>query len=1184
MPIPNPHHGPSKKYVVLVVIGFRRTQIESQVVEGVAVIFIVLLNAGISVATEHGANQALDALKSLAEPITSVVRDGEEMEVPTADLVVGDVVLLETGAIVPADLRFVQASDVTVDESLLTGEALPVKKMSQPVVSSTPGGKEALTPPNEAFASCTVLSGTAKGVVVATGMATRVGRIADSLNSANSSPSPAKSGGSGRDPSGSHEKPHGQGSCCGAALPACCLALCNTGKRTPLQQQLHHLGLLISGAALCACVLVFIIGVARGYVDPEHLDNPPAVQMVLVAVSLAVSSIPEGLPLCVTIALALGTHSMAKQQALVKKLPSVETLGATTVICSDKTGTLTCNRQTAVRAFLPRAGIITITGATDKPLGGFLTADAAGAPASTLSARSHAGLAALLGSVSACSTASMLVAPTAGDTSAPAAAAGKGQSPGTTRAVDAKASADTEGALTDVASLAKAGYVFTMEGNPSEAPLVLAAAKAGVLAAKLRRSLPSLKALQTAGREDSPEVPFSSARKMMATVTAIRPPKTSKHGAAAAAGAAGAVSASLSVAAASDAAATAAAVRALGSLASSPESPQLLAHVKGAPDRVLPACSHMALPAPSADGSVTVVELTESDRRRVLAALDLLGSQSLRVIACAARVLPGPDPYHAPAAGAAAGEAQELSADDRLDILLSGAPPARDSALAGAAAADAGDVAVEAAGLPRAPCGLVFLGLLASIDPHRPEVPAAVAATKLAGVRTVMITGDHRGTAIAIAKSINILEIGADEDETALDCADLRGGRDAVDEGVYLPDQDLDEITSRCKVFARAQPLDKLMIVKSLQRQQETVAMTGDGVNDAPALAQADIGVGMGISGTEVAKGASDLILLDDSFATIVQAVKKGRQLFDNIRSFLQYLLGTNVSQVTAILVCVAAGLPILLKPLSILVINVMVDSMPAISLSVEPAAPNVMERQPRPRNQPILFGRMWITIFGHSLVLAAGAVTTFLLGLHFQAGGNLLAADLQTAVTSGPGATCTYLDNDGNWSQRSLADCGLHGFKEARTMVFIAIVFAELVRGFTVRSHTAPFWVNMFTNRTLIAAVLGSASIACVLLFVPGLSTDIMGFRPLGWPQWLIAIALGPVITVITDEVIKARYAATVSSEEHWASVLSAVRDVHSELRQVRHHVQRLEERHIAVHGDDDEELASAAMTRTSP
>jgi P-type Ca2+ transporter type 2C len=1091
------------------------SRVPLQLVEGVAVLVIVVITTSISVATESGASKALAALKGLAQPQCRVVRDGAELAIQTEDLVIGDLVKLSIGDIVPADCRVISASDAKVDEALLTGESRHVVKSPSPPKE----GDTSLTPQNEMFASTKLTSGTAVGVVVACGMATRVGQIAASLVGAAENKGKAVSS----------TRPPKEDAPPVSRKKTCCQQLCDSGKRTPLQEQLHRLGLTISAFALVACIAVFVIGVVRDYRDPEHPNNPAAVQMILVAVSLAVSAIPESLPLCVTIALALGTQAMVKQNALVRRLPSVETLGCTTVICSDKTGTLTKNQQTAVRLYLPGQGVVLIEGESDVPLGGFRRKNhpefvhprEGGLPAD---------LFAILASLALNSTATLRI------------------STSTTRGMKDALGIEYQPLAPELAvdarQKAEAGFKFAVEGNASEAPLLLAAAKAGVMAPLLRLQLPSLRSMATGGRDSSPEVPFNSARKMMASITAA---KSSHEREAVVVGEDGKASAvamsvvtSLSLACAK------------GDVSAKDV---VLAHVKGAPDMVLPQCSHFAMPS---ETGWAIHRLDSSRTEEIHKTLKKFSHGALRVIAVAVRAMDASNPY--------GGAPVKDDAGARLDI-ITGNMTGSTSASAAAAAAAADVTLSMVSGTP----GLVFLGLVASMDPHRPEVPPAIEATARAGVRTIMITGDHRDTAIAIAQAIGIIRPGDDPDERAIDCARLRRRKkhsepstshDEVDGYKYISNVEIDEITSRVNVFARAQPTDKLRIVESLQRQKHVVSMTGDGVNDAPALTQADIGVAMGLTGTDVAKGASDLVLLDDSFATIVGAIRKGRQLYANIQSFLQFFLAINASMVASILLCVIVGLPILLKPLSVLVMNVLVSSLPAVSISLEPAADDIMLRAPRPRNQPILHGRMWVAILGHATTMALGGIATFIVGLILQTGGRVLATDLHALVTGAEGVTeCTFLGHNGFWQTRPAATCGLLGFKEARTMTFVAFVMAEILRSFTVRSHTKPLWHRWLSNPWLLVSCAMSLAIACIFLFVPGADL-VMGFVPLGWPQWLIALALGPLLTSTVDECVKARYSVRVEEDERWKASNHLLREMQTELRQLRHHVVRIEAR----------------------
>jgi len=1102
------------------------------------VLIIVVLNISIAVYTESSAQSSLAALAELAAPECVVTRNAEKISVLSENLVPGDIVHINMGDIVPADIRLISSSDLKVNEMPLTGESADVTKNATPAPAPLPASpvdgkiaepaaksKNTLTPETKLFAATTITSGSGTGVVVATGMFTRVGQIAALLSSDDGDDKAA-------------------GACCG---------LCNCPgmqvKRTPLQERLHVLGLYISCVALVGCALVFGIGLWRNYRDPEHPNNPAAVQLILVSVSLAVSAVPEGLPLAVTITLAVGTWLMARRHnTLIRNLPAVETLGAAQVICSDKTGTLTEGKMTAVKAWLPIAStstkaaaperrgkaataaddeedaiehgtLLRITGTSNAPNGDFVTQ-----PGRQTLRLANGGaddaarqLNAALQAVTLCSTAQLEVendditdSPAPAQVGQPQAEAKEEEEVEDFRALDA-ADTDDESFL----SALKLARKWRVTGNATEAPLVMASAKGNVFAHSAFAQYPTVAALlrnsgpggaaATPAEASSPvvdrrasmqveiEVPFTSARKVMMSVVSVSDTKF----------------AGLQL----------------------PAGTQWLAIVKGAPNYVQKIASCVA-------NGQSLVTGASVDSSGMMQAVDALSAQALRVLAvavCPLKELPydGTDPA--------------LSADVKLAAL-------------------------------KASSSWSLLGLFASIDPARAGVAEAVVTARNAGIRTVMITGDYLKTAIAIAKHVNVLSVNDDPDEAAVDCSVLRpfeevAGEDAAasaakdeesddeedEDAMYLPAPDMDELTSRVRVFARATPRDKLQIVRSLQRQGHVVAMTGDGVNDAPALQEADIGVAMGIAGTEVAKGASDAVLLDDSFATIVEAVRRGRIIFANLRTFVTFMLAANATQVIIILTCVSAGFPLPLTPVAILFLNLAVSGSPAMAMSVEPEYEGVMSHRPRPKDESILSETAIRKLVLHVFVLVGITLTAFLLGLEWYAGA-LFLDDLLPEGGVNSSLFCGDINGDGELSKTrpSNEDCTVEGIQRARALAFTTIMLAEIVRGFTVRS-SEPLWVRPWRNPTLLKAQALSLVLTLLFLLIPALQ-GVMGLADIPVSGWFVALGL-VLLSVVVDEIGKVFIRSADARATETQAVQSALGDVLLELRQLRHHLWDIED-----------------------
>ncbi len=819
-------------------------------VEAAAIMAIVILNAILGIVQESRAEQALAKLRQMAAPEAHVIRDGRRQVVPAREVVPGDIVLLEAGNYVPADVRLLESVNLRLDESALTGESSPVSKDASVVIRDrVPLGDQK----NMAFMGTVVAYGRGRGVVVSTGMRTQLGMIAKMLQSVET-------------------------------------------EATPLQRRLDQLGRTLGWGALAVCGLVFVVGWARGF-DP--LD------MFLIAISLAIAAVPEGLPAVVTISLALGMREMVKRHALIRRLASVETLGSTTVICSDKTGTLTQNEMTVTHVWVD-GHVFEVTGRGYTPKGDFLLDGQPIVP------WDYPAL-----------TTALWVAALNNDA-----------------VLESSGARDME-------------QTFRLVGDPTEGALLVAAAKAGAFREQLEEDYPRVA-----------EIPFDSARKRMVTIHAVRDPHTEDV---------------------------------------SPFTEEQAPHgyavaVKGAPDVVLDLCSrYQRMDDESAP-------LTEEMRQAIRRANDELTGQALRVLAVAYKVIP------------------ELPAEITPETVEH---------------------------------DLIFVGLFGMIDPPRPEVVPALRKAERAGIRTVMITGDYPNTARAIAERIGLLRPG----HRVLTGAQL----DALGQHEWV------EVVEATDVFARVSPQHKLRLVEALQANGEVVAMTGDGVNDAPAIKKADIGIAMGITGTDVAKETADMVLTDDNYASIVAAIEQGRVIYSNIRKFVYYLLSCNLAEIAVIFLATLAGLPSPLTAIQLLWLNLITDGAPALALGMEKGDPDIMERPPRPPEEPIINKPMWLGIVIQTIAITSVTLGAYAVGLH------------------------VHPDRP----------------QFAETMAFATLSFSELLRAFTARSERYPlFKIGFFSNKFMNGAFLSSALLLLAVIYIPGLNT-VFNAVPLGWRQWRLMLPL---------------------------------------------------------------------------
>ena len=765
--------------------------------EPILILVIVIVNAIIGTIQESNAEKALEALKNLSAPHARVIRGGEEKIIDAVDLVPGDIIRLEAGDFVPADARLIRSVSLKSEESALTGESVPSDKDANVVTDEkAPLGDRV----NMVFSGCSISYGTATAVVVATGMDTEMGKIANLLDS----------------------EEDGQ---------------------TPLQEKLAQLGKYLGIICLAACAIVFVVGLISGI---------PLMEIFMTAVSLAVSAIPEGLPAIVTIVLSIGVQRMVRKNAIIRRLPAVETLGSASVICSDKTGTLTQNRMKLVKAYLDELEITEeINTNNSEPVKRLLT----------------------------------------------------------------------YGTLCCDGSVVFNGTEELHIGDPTETAIVLAAHKNGMPKDALNSKYPRLA-----------EIPFDSDRKLMTTVNRI----DGKN----------------------------------------------IVIVKGAFDVMASRC-------------------IAGNRKKAAQINEEMSKNALRVLAIGYKVID---------------QVPEEPTSEQLEN------------------------------------GLTFMGLVGMIDPPRPEAKEAVAVCKQAGIRPVMITGDHVVTASAIAADLGILREG----DRAITGPQL-------DE---MSEEELDRNVEDISVYARVSPENKIRIVKAWQKKNQIVAMTGDGVNDAPALKAADIGCAMGITGTDVAKGAADMTLTDDNFATIVEAVREGRGIYANIRKVVGFLLGTNIGEIITVFTAMILWHKAPLLSMQLLWINLVTDGLPAVALGMEPVEKDVMNKKPKPKDEGLFAHGLGLRIGLQGLMIGLLSLTAFYLG------------DKMTGITEG-----------------------------GQTLAFMVLALSQIVQSFNMRSEHSLFQIGPFTNKRLNLAALISILLMCLVLFTP--VRRVFGLVTLPTNGYLIGLAL---------------------------------------------------------------------------
>lgn len=881
--------------------------------DAIVIVLILIVNAVLGYIQESKAEEAVEALSQMTAPQTNVLRDGKIARINTVDVVPGDVVMLGEGDSIPADGRLLAAASLRVAEASLTGESVPVGKNVDTLAEAKALGDRA----NMVFNGTSVTQGTGRAIVTSTGMRTQVGKIADLLQATDDDDS-------------------------------------------PLQKEMNYVSKIL-GIAVCiiAVVVLVVLALTEGFNDVHDV-----IDSLLLAVSLAVAAVPEGLAAILTVVLALGVQRMAAHHAIVKKLHSVETLGSASVICSDKTGTLTRNEMTVERVVTP-SGEVQLTGTGYAPEGRMIAIPDAGLTSTPSLAQEAAQLEAVA-------------------TLAVGALANDGELRENTGAGDGSAASD---------------ITWEAVGDPTEVSLIVAARKV-----KADRKYANYTRVG--------EIPFTSDRKRMTVVAQ-----------------------------------------------DNTDAGRLTVFAKGAPDVLLGYCSRIAV-----NGAVR--PMTQGDRQQILAAVERLSAEAYRTLGQAYRPLGTASLAAVPGVRInAAGHVADIA--DQSDVLES---------------------------------DLIWVGMVGIIDPPRTEVRDSVAEAHRAGIRTVMITGDHPLTAARIASDLGIIE--TDRNGSAAGADDLSG---KVLTGVQLdelPDERaFDNATREISVYARVAPEHKLKIVESLQRQGNIVAMTGDGVNDAPAVKTADIGVAMGITGTEVTKQSAKMILADDNFSTIVEAVREGRGIFDNIRKFLRYLLSSNVGEVFTVFGGVmlagflgitqpgSQGVTVPLLATQLLWINLLTDAAPALAMGVDPSTDDVMARKPRKLTDRVIDGQMWGDIIFIGLIMAA--VT--LIGMDMHLAGGLF--------------TDRSVDAVGHDAQMT----------EARTMGFTILVFAQMLNALCSRSHDQSVFVGLFANKWLWGAIALSALLQVVVIYVPFLNTA-FGTVPLSAGAWVECLGLAMIVLVASE------------------------------------------------------------------
>lgn len=783
------------------------------------ILAVVVINSALGVYQENKAEKAIEALQAISAATSKVIRDGKVQVIKSEDLVVGDVILLEAGDSVPADARLLDSASLKIEEAALTGESVPVEKVINALNLEDEKDISLGDRKNMVYMGSTVVYGRGSAVITATGMDTEMGKIADAITQAQEN-------------------------------------------ETPLQIKLNELSKTLSWLVLGICVFIFIFSVFRIY---PNITGDSVLSTFMIAVSLAVAAIPEGLAAVVTIVLSIGVTNMSKRNAVIRKLTAVETLGCTNVICSDKTGTLTQNKMTVVEHF----------GSDEKLLG---------------------------------------------------------------RAM----------ALCNDARLNDSNQA---EGEPTEAALVNYAFKLGLAKGDMEKETPRVG-----------EAPFDSGRKLMSTIHKLK-------------------------------------------------DSSFVQYTKGAPDVLVAKCTSYW------DGS-TVKPMTDEMRKKISETNKSLANQALRVLAAAFRSW------------------DHMPEDQTPDFLEK---------------------------------DLCFVGLTGMIDPIRPEVKPAIEECKAAGVRTVMITGDHKDTAVAIAKQLGIIQ----------DASEALTGNALND----ISDEELDKVIEKYSVYARVQPEHKVRIVKAWQKKGMIVAMTGDGVNDAPSIKTADIGVGMGITGTDVTKNVADMVLADDNFATIVNAVEEGRRIYDNIIKSVQFLLSSNLSEVLSIFISTLLGFTIL-KPVHLLWINLITDSFPAIALGMEKGEADTMKRPPRDSKEGIFARGLGFDVVWQGVMVTVLTVAAYFIGHYMEAGVFEIAESA-----------------------------------DGMTMAFLTLSMAEMFHSLNMRSRRNSLFKMGHHNKYLFAAMIASLILTSLVIFVPFLANAFQ-FETISLAEYLVAIGLGLLVIPIVEVV----------------------------------------------------------------